>query len=84
MADLVQRSTVSYRRALETGSMFTGQAIQDPEKSFVISLFTHLFTNPLYKKIVNSADLKVILHLGVFNGYTGHLSVILDLGMIEV
>lgn len=36
------------------------------------------------KKKVNSADLKVILHLGVFNGYTGHLSITLDLGMIEV
>lgn len=80
----MQRSTVSYRRALETGSMSTGQAIQDPEKNFVISLFTHLFTNLLCKRKVNSADLKVILHLGVFKGYTGHLSITLDLGMIEV
>lgn len=78
-ADLVQRFTFSYRRIFETGSTPTGQAVQDPEQNFAILLVHSLYFQTFYTK-VNSADLKVILQRGVFNGWKGHT---LDLEIIE-
>lgn len=76
------KDSVSCRRAFDTGSTPTGQAVQDPEQNLAISRVHSLYFQTFSTK-VNSADLKGILHLGVFNGWKGHPNVTLDLGIIE-